>query len=138
MSDSIVVHRHGAQNNVEVTTYQDLVVLHLSHAQEYLPFDGQGAVHTGTKLLCYAAQVDKRAAQMAIDAAMLVMDHVYEVRSDIKPAGGAVKHELIERHRRTLTRRLEIMLNSLREDKRKSNAVLAKELVEVCLKEVFA
>jgi hypothetical protein len=57
---------------------------------------------------------------------------VYEQRGELKPAGGAVKHELIERHRRTLTRRLELVLNSRRERKKTSNAQLSRSWWTSC------
>ncbi len=89
-------------------------------------------------MLANAMTADGGTAKDVIDMCMAIIDHAYALRGDLKPAGGAVKHELIERHRRTLTRRIELLMNNKREKKKVSNALLAKETVEVMLREVFA
>jgi hypothetical protein len=121
-----------------VSVHDGLVVLHFERACEYAVYAPVGAVSDATRMMAFAAAEDAQAAQLVVNAAMFLIDHVYEVRGDLKPAGGAVKHELIERHRRTLTKRLEVMLNSRREKRTVSNQQLAKEAVEVMLKAVFS
>lgn len=130
------------RTGVTVTLYDgqqpNLVVVHFDQpVGEFAPFEPIGAVDIGAKMLANAAVAERGAADAVIKACMVLVDHVYEARGDLKPAGGALKHELTERHRRTLTRRLEVMLNSARENKTKSNHELAKTLVETCLKEVL-
>lgn len=76
-------------------------------------------------------------ADAALRFSTLVADLAFEADTGLKAAGPALKAELIERHRRTLTKRLEVVLNSQREQRTVSNYKLAKELVEICLKEVL-
>jgi hypothetical protein len=124
--------------SVQVTALRSQVVLHLSQPREFVALSNVEPVIIGTQMLCRAIEADGANAVTVIDLCMAVIDFAYELRGDLKPAGGAVKHELIERHRRTLTKRLEVVMNSTREKKTVSNAQLAKEAVEICLKEVFA
>lgn len=121
-----------------VSVHDGLVVLHFERACEYAVYSPVGAVSDGTRMLAFAASEDAQAAQLVVNAAMFLIDHVYDSRGDLKPAGGAVKHELIERHRRTLTRRLELVMNSTREKRKVSNAEFAKQMVDIVLSEVFA
>jgi hypothetical protein len=120
-----------------VSIHEGLVVLHFERATEYAVYDPVGAVSDGARMLAFAVLADRAMAPLVINAAMFLIDHVYETCGDLKPAGGAAKHELIERHRRTLTRRLEVVMNSQREKKKVSNAKLAQEAVEIMLREVF-
>jgi hypothetical protein len=101
---------------LRVSVHDRKVIQHFPHPLEWVALEAEEAVRLG----------------------MVLIDRAYEARGDIKPADGAVKHEMIERHRRTLTKRLEVMLNTLREHKRTSTPELAKQLVETCLKEVFS
>lgn len=121
-----------------VTVHGREVVLHFSEPREFVALTGLAPAHIGAKLMINAVAADDTAAQSVLDLCMALIDSVYEQRGDLKPAGGAVKHELIERHRATLTNRLRIVLNSTREKKKIDNAALAKQLVEVMLKEVFS
>lgn len=121
-----------------VSVYDGKVVLHLPKPVEYAVWQPIGAIGDGAKMIVAAAEADRSAAQMAIDVALKLVDLIYEIRGDIKPAGGAAKHELIERHRKTLTRRLEITLNSIREKKTLSNAQFAKMVVDIMCNEVFS
>jgi hypothetical protein len=73
----------------------------------------------------------------ALRFSTLLADLAFEADTGLKAAGPALKAELIERHRRTLTRRLEVVMNSQREQRTVSNHKLAKEMVEICLKEVL-
>lgn len=125
-------------NKIEITRYNELVVLHVQKPQEYLPFPAVSAVHTALRMLATAVEADKRAAQLVIDGAMLIVDHVYEVHGDLKPVNGALRHELIERHRKTLNNRIALMLNSTRENKQVSNRKLAQQIVDVVCGEVFS
>lgn len=91
------------------------VIQKFQHAVEYVEYEPENLL-TICEALCAAA---------------------FEARDGIKPVGNTLKAELVERHRMTLTTRIAVMLNSLREDKTKSNGALAKTLVDTCLSEVF-
>jgi hypothetical protein len=123
--------------SVEVTAFGKQVVQHFSQPREFTAYSGPEAVVIGTKMLARAIDADSTVAPVVVDMAMGLIDAAYEARGDLKPAGGAVKHELIERHRKTLTRRLEVVMNSRREAKKVSNAQLAKEFTEIALSEIF-
>ena len=73
----------------------------------------------------------------AINVAEAMTRAAFEARDGLKPVGDALKGELIERHRMTLTQRVSLMLNSLREDRTKTNGQIAKQIVDTCLAEVF-
>lgn len=73
----------------------------------------------------------------ALRFSTLVADLAFEADTGLKAAGPALKAELMDKHRRTLTRRLEVVMNSQREQRTVSNYKLAKEMVEICLKEVL-
>jgi hypothetical protein len=123
---------------VAVTVHGQQAVLHFSEPREFTVFNAQEALMIGSRFMVAAVEASDDSAQAAIAAAMAVIDGIYDLRGDIKPAGGAVKHELIERHRLKLSQRLAVMLNSLREKKTVNNQALAKQMVEAMLKEVFA
>jgi hypothetical protein len=123
---------------VQVTVHGENAVLHFSAPREYVAFTGPEALLVGARLMVAAIEAQPHAGNSAIQAAMAIIDAVYEMRGDLKPAGGAVKHELIERHRRTLTNRLNTVLTSTREKKTTTNEKLAKQLVDIMLHEVFA
>lgn len=76
-------------------------------------------------------------AQNAIDVAMALTDAAFEARDGVKPASASLKSELVERHRMNLTRRVALMLGTLRGDKLKSDGQIARDVVEACLKEIF-
>lgn len=61
----------------------------------------------------------------------------FEARDGMKPVGDTLKAEIVERHRMTLTQRVSLVLNTIREDRRRSNGQVAKEIVDICLAEVF-
>lgn len=124
--------------SVAVTVHDRQVVLHLSEPREFIALTGDEPVIVGTQMLSSAVIADPSTGGAVIDFAMTLIDLVYETRGDLKPAGGAVKHELIERHRATLTKRLEIVMNSTREKKTVNNRSLARQLVDIALAEVFA
>jgi len=73
----------------------------------------------------------------ALELCERLADMAYQARGSIPVADGALKHELVERNRKTLTTRLALMLNSLREDKSYSTLKLAQVLVDTCLKQVY-
>lgn len=75
--------------------------------------------------------------QNMIDVAMAMTDAAFEARDGVKPVGDTLKAELVERHRVKLTNRFAMMIKTMREDKKRSHAQMAKELVEVALKEIF-
>jgi len=125
-----------AGGKVEATIHDGLVVLHFEIGGEYAAFAPLGALAIGAKMMLLAAH-DKDTAQPAIDLAMAIIDQVYELRGDLKPAGTAVKHELIERHRRTLSARVRNILATFRENRKTSHAELARTIVDAMLNEVF-
>lgn len=115
MSNQIIVPQDPSAATMKVSTFDRKVIQHFPHPLEWIALEGEEAIALG----------------------MCLMDRAYEARPDLKPVDNNKKHEFIERHRKTLTRRLEVILNSTREKKTTSNAKLAKELVEVMLREVF-
>lgn len=114
------------------------VVLRFSAPREYIAMGVQEAMLIAGRLFVASVEADPSSGNAAIHVAMAMIDAVYELRGDLKPAGGAVKHELIERHRRTLTNRINTVLTSTRERRKLSNEALAKQLVDIVLHEVFA
>lgn len=74
----------------------------------------------------------------ALTFSALVADLAFEAETSLKPAGSAIKAELIERHRVKLLDRLTVVLNSTRERKTISNRQLAKKLVDIMLSEIFS
>lgn len=114
MSEQIIVNPE-APVHLAVSDFDSHVVLHFSRATEFVALTPKDALALGPVL----------------------MDKAYQVSGELKPADGAVKHELIERHRRTLTRRFELVMNTQRERKRVSNPALAKQLIDICLSEIF-
>lgn len=137
MSEQIIVPKDNPLS-LAVTAHDKLAVLHMSEPREYVALAPVESLQLGARLFTAAVEADGNAAQAAIAGAMGIIDAVYEIRRDVKPAGGAVKHELIERHRRTLTKRLEVVLNSQRETRTVSNAAMAKGIVDIMLSEVFS
>lgn len=155
MSDQIVLpggleealNQSGPKTGgIEVSVYggpdapggKPVAILHLSSPAEMALLPGPAAAQVGAKLLMAVPTMAPELGKLVIDLALLLIDHVYDVRGDLKPMGGAAKHELIERHRRKLTQRLTIMLNSQREKKKVSNDLLAKQFVDTVLSEVFS
>lgn len=76
-------------------------------------------------------------ASDALVMSTLIADLAYEAEAGMKAAGGALKAELIERHRVKLVDRLTVVFNSAREKKTTSNRGLAKQVVDICMGEVF-
>lgn len=138
MNGTPVPTNHQPPLSAHVTVHNGQVVLHLSEPREYVALTDHEPLLLASRLMVAGVEAQPGVAQAAIAGAMGVIDAVYELRREVKPAGGAVKHELIERHRRVLVRRLEVMLNSLREAKKVGNAALAKQLTDVVLSEVFS
>lgn len=120
-----------------VTVHGNQVVQHFSEPREFVAFSGIEPVVIGARMLACSMEADDANAEHVIKLAMGLMDAAYELRGDLKPAGGAVKHELIERHRVTLTTRLRLVLNSRRDRKKISNDQLAREMTDILLHEVF-
>jgi hypothetical protein len=124
--------------SIAVTAHDKQAVLHLSEPREYVALSGSEPLMIGQRLILAGVEARPDTGQAAIAVALALIDGIYELRGDLKPAGGAVKHELIERHRATLTKRLEVVCNSIREKRTVSNHQLAKELTDIMLKEVFS
>ena len=76
-------------------------------------------------------------ASDALTLSSLLADLTFEADTGLK-APAAVKQELIERHRKTLTDRLHVVLNSTRERKTTSNRSLARKIVDICMSEIFS
>ena len=74
--------------------------------------------------------------QNAIVIAGAIADAAFECRDGVKPVAGALKTELIERHRDVLIQRFPLVLRSLI-DSGKSDGYIAKELINICFKEIF-
>jgi hypothetical protein len=72
----------------------------------------------------------------ALTLSTLVADLAFETDSGLK-APAALKAELIERHRSKLVDRLGVVFNSMREKKTTSNRQLAKQVVDICMHEIF-
>jgi hypothetical protein len=135
MSEQIVVPQ---ALSMAVTVHDRQAVLHLSQPREYVAMMPAEALQMGARMFTAAVEASPDAGQAGIAAAMAVIDAIYELRGDLKPAGGAVKHELIERHRATLLKRIEVVLNSERDKRKVSNAAMARGLVDIMLSEVFS
>lgn len=73
----------------------------------------------------------------ALTMSALIADLAFEAESGLKSAGSALKAELVERHRVKLVNRLSTVFNSMREKKTTSNRQLAKQVVDICMGEVF-
>lgn len=135
-----------ATGGIEVSTYdgpdapggRPVAIVHLTAPAEMVLLHGEGAASVGAKLLAAVPEIDPSKGQLAIDLCLFIIDHVYACRGDLKPASGAAKHELMERHRHTLTKRLEVMLNSQREKKTLSNHALSKQMVDAMMSAVFS
>lgn len=84
-----------------------------------------------------AMQTIRYDPENAVAIAMRITDLAFEADSGMKPVGDTLKAELVEQHRVKLIQRINLMLGSMRGDKLKSDGYLAKEIVEVFLKEVF-
>lgn len=69
--------------------------------------------------------------------ALRLTDLAFEADTGLKPVGDTLKADLIQRHRETLTSRLNLILSSKRDNKHISNGQLANLLVDVCLSEIF-
>jgi len=140
MSEQIIFPQSDAPQplSIHVSVHGRQAVLHLSQPREYVGLMPAEALQIGARMFTAAVEASPDVGQAAIAACMAVIDAVYEIKGDLKPAGGAVKHELIERHRATLTKRLEVVLNSQREKRTVTNAAMARGLVDIALSEVFS
>lgn len=139
-AEQIIVPANPASKplHIGVSVHDGQAVLHFSEPRAFIALDAAQALVIGTKITLAGVEANNAIGKDAIEMAIHLIDLVYEVRGDLKPAGGAVKHEMIERHRKTLTNRLSIVLNSQRERRKVSNAELAKQITEILLHEVFA
>lgn len=123
---------------VSISTYERSVVQHFSRPGEYVAYPANQAAALGAQMIAAALRADDDVAPRVADILMTTMDLIYEMRGDLKPAGGAMKQELMDRHRRTLTKRLEIVLNTQRERRKVGNHELAKQVVDIMMHEVFS
>jgi hypothetical protein len=62
----------------------------------------------------------------------------FEADTSLKPVTETLKASLVERHRQKLTPRLELMLNTLREERTASNAQLARTIIDQMFSEIFS
>lgn len=121
-----------------VSIHEGKVVLHFNAPREYVALTNLEPLVVGARLIFNGVTANPEVAQEAVNLAMALVDYVYEQRSDLKPAGGGVKAELINRHRRKLVPRITLMLNSQREQRTVSNQDLARQLIDAVFHEVFA
>lgn len=91
---------------------------------------------TGEPVPAYTANFLMSAAD-ALRFSVLLADLAFEQDTSLKPAGPALKAELVDRHRKKLTDRFALMLNSLRERKTVPNRKLARDLVDTALTDIF-
>jgi hypothetical protein len=77
-------------------------------------------------------------ASEALRAGQMIIDLAFEADTGLKPVGPAAKAELVNKHRKVLLQRVEVMLNSMREKRILKTHDLAVAVVDVCLKEIFA
>lgn len=75
--------------------------------------------------------------QGAIDCAQLLTDMAFEADTALKPVGETLKSELVERHRRVLTKRLTHVLKTIRADKKKTDSEAAKDIIDICFLQIF-
>lgn len=62
----------------------------------------------------------------------------FEADTSLRPVGPALKATLMENHRIKLTARVALMLTTLRGDKLKTDGMVARDIVDAMLKEVFS
>lgn len=62
----------------------------------------------------------------------------FEADTSLKPVDETLKASLVERHRQKLTPRVELMLNTLREQRTTSNAQLARTIIDQVFSEIFS
>lgn len=101
----------------------------------HLLFSEQNQV--GERVPAYTANFLLSAGD-ALMFSTLLADLAFEAETSLKPAGPAIKAELMERHRVKLVDRLAVVLNSTRERKTVNNRQLAKNMVDICLSEIFS
>ena len=77
-------------------------------------------------------------ASDALVFSSLLADLAFEAETSLKPAGNALKAELVDRHRVKLVNRLTLILNTQREKRTITNRSLAKTAVDAMLSEVFS
>lgn len=73
----------------------------------------------------------------ALDFAEAISKEAFEARDGVKLAGPALKAGLIEKHKLKLTPRIALLLNSLREDKTKTNQYLSEQIISTIFSEIF-
>ena len=127
-----------ASGRTAVTIHDGLVVLHFEKPAEFAAYAPLGALSDGAKMMLLAAEADPQVAQKVIELSLAMVDHVYAARGDLKPVGGAAKHELQERHRRTLLARVRNILATFREQRKVDHAALSKTIVDAMMREVFS
>ena len=123
--------------SVAVTNHDGQVILHLSEPREYIPMSGIGPAHVAAKMMLATVRADVSQGHRTVDMCLAAVDAIYDEFPLLKGVDWNSKKEMIDRHRRTLIKRLEVVLNSTREKRTVGNARLAQELVEICLKEVL-
>jgi hypothetical protein len=73
----------------------------------------------------------------AVDIAKALTGLAFEADTGLKPVGETLKADLVQKHRDVLIPRISLMLNSLREDKLKSNGQIALSIMDAVCGEVF-
>ena len=94
---------------------------------------------SGKVIVKFKAPVDlvEFEPENAITIAEALTAAAFEAREGLKPVGDALKAELVERHRKVLYQRIATVLNSTREDRLITHAALSRQLVDICLREIF-
>ena len=72
-----------------------------------------------------------------LDLCERLAELAYETRGDMKPAGGALKHDIVEKHRKASVNKIALMLNTTREDKSRSHRELAETIVDAIFQRIF-
>ena len=75
--------------------------------------------------------------QNMLDICEKLAELAYEARGDMKPAGGALKHDIVEKHRKASVNKIALMLNTTREDKSRSHRELAETIVDAIFQRIF-
>jgi len=75
--------------------------------------------------------------QTAIHAAQASTDMAFEADTNLKPVGPTLKASLVQQHRDKLIPRINVMLNSLRENREVTNGQLALQIMDTVCAEIF-
>ena len=77
-------------------------------------------------------------AAEALRAGQCIIDMAFEADTGLKPLGPAAKAELVERHRKKLIPRLELMIKRQREQPTMPNRKFAVTIMDIVCSEIFS